>query len=656
MDGPYRVTKMATQPHKQYRLAEFELEPETLRLTTNGSPIPLTHKPFQVLVYLIEHRERVVARRELLETFWQGKDVYEESLTKCVGAIRKALNDTTDNPRFIVTHWAEGYRFIGEVEEAVIESEIQRVRSLRITVEDEGKLAAGAEKTIVLPVRAGRSKLWPLLAALTVIAITASALGSWYGMRRTGETVAGSAGPVRSIAVLPFKNQTGQAENDYLSDGITESVIASLSQINNLKVIARGSVFSFKEKEVDPVEVGRQLNVAAVMMGSVRSNGNTVRISTSLVSAHDGTVIWASETANRSLKDVFDLQDEVTRNTLAALRVKLTSDGERHLAKRYTNNAEAYQLYLKGRYHWEKFIPRDVEKSIEYFQQAINLDPNFALAFTGLADAFFALNGLGVAAPNDVMPKAKAAAARALEIDETLAEGHTSLGVIKDTYDWDFAGAEREFKRAIELNPNSSTGHYLYAKFLPDIRNSFEESINEFHKALEIDPFSVGVNKDLGETLYYARRYDEAIEQFERTLEIEPNHTLSHFWLTRAYEAKGDYNLAFDEIIKRQISAGFSAKEIQATRETYARHGWKGFWQKQLELAKRQAKNGYYEPYFIVWMYVRLGQRDQALNWLEKAFESRSSWMPTIKFDPLLDDLRSEPRFQDMLRRVRPTQ
>lgn len=641
---------MVAPLQKRYRLGDFELEPDTLRLTFQGTSVPLTHKPFQVLIYLIEHRARVVARRELLETFWQGHDVYEESLTKCVGAIRKALNDTIENPRFIVTHWAEGYRFIGQVEEAVIDSEIQITRGLRITVDEED-----LPKPIILPegsIRQNRR----LVFTLTVTVIMVASLGTWYGLRRSAMTATGSSAPVRSVAVLPFKNQTGQAENDYLSDGFTESLIASLSRVSDLKVIARGSVFSFKEKEVDPVEVGRQLNVAAVIMGSVRSNGDTVRISTRLVSAQDGTVIWASETANRSLKDVFALQDEVTRNALAALHVKLTSDGERHLTKRYSNNAEAYQLYLKGRYHWEKFISKDIEKSIEYFQQAIKLDPNFALAFAGLADAYFALSAVGAAAPNDVMPKAKAAAARALEIDDTLAEAHTSLGVIKDTYDWDFAGAEREFKRAIELNPGSSTGHYLYAKFLPDIQNSFDDSIEEFQKALEIDPFSVGVNKDYGETLYYSRRYDEAIEQFKKTLIIEPNHATSHWWLARVYEVKGDYDSAFEEIVKQRISVGAPPKEIEARKETYAKFGWKGYWQRQLEAIRQREERVYIEPYFMVCNYLRTGQKDQALVWLEKALESRSGWIPTIKFDPLLDDLRSEPRFQNLMREVRPTQ
>lgn len=647
---------MVAPIQKRYRLGDFELEPDTLRLTFQGTSVPLTHKPFQVLIYLIEHRERVVARRELLETFWQGHDVYEESLTKCVGAIRKALNDTTENPRFIVTHWAEGYRFIGQVEESVIDSEIHRIRGLRITVDEENQPTTSVGKPILLPERSIRWKRWRVFTPLALTAILVTALGAWFGIRRSAIIATGPSAPVRSIAVLPFKNQTGQAENDYLSDGITESLIGSLSQISNLKVIARGSVLSLKEKEVDPVEVGRRLNVAAVMIGSIRSNGDTVRISTRLTSAQDGSVIWASETENRSLKDVFVLQDEVTRNTLAALRIKLTSESERHLAKRPTNNAEAYQLYLKGRYHWEKYIPKDIEKSIEYFQQAIILDPNFALAFAGLSDAYFALSGVGAAAPHDVMPKAKAAAARAMEIDETLAEAHTSLGVIKDFYDWDFPGAEREFKRAIELNPNSSTAHHLYAKFLPDLQDSFDESIKEFQKALEIDPFSVGVNKDFGETLYYARRYDEAIEQFKRTLILEPNHAPAHSWLARVYEMKGDYDSAFEEIVKHRISGGATPKEIEARKETYAKFGWKGYCQKQIELIGQRDKKRYIEPYFVVWAYVRVGDKDQALDWLEKAFESRSGWIPTIKFDPLLDDLRSEPRFQNLMRKVRPTQ
>jgi TolB-like protein/Tfp pilus assembly protein PilF len=519
-------------------------------------------------------------------------------------------------------------------------------------VDEEDQPATSITKSVLLPERSIEWRRWRIFALLALTAILLTALGGWYALRHSAIKASDSSAPVRSVAVLPFKNQTGQPENDYLSDGITESLIASLSRISDLKVISRGSVFSFKEKEVDPVEVGRELNVAAVMMGSIRSNGEMVRISTRLVNTQDGSVIWASETANRSLKDVFDLQDEVTRSTFAALRVKLTSESEQQLAKRYTNNAEAYHLYLKGRYHWEKFIPNDVERSIEYFQQAINLDPNFALAFTGLADAYFALNGLGVAAPNDVMPKAKSAAARALEIDETLAEAHTSLGVIKDIYDWDFAGAEREFKRAIELNPNSSTGHYLYAKFLPDLQNSLDNSIKEFQKALEIDPFSVGVNKDFGEALFYARRYDEAIEQFKKTLILEPNHAISHSWLARVYEVKGDYDLAFEEIVKHRVAGGASPKEIEARKETYAQFGWKGYCRKQIELLKQRDEKRYIEPYFVVWAYLRVGDKDQALVWLEKAFESRSGWLPTIKFDPLLDDLRSEPRFQNLVRRV----
>jgi TolB-like protein/DNA-binding winged helix-turn-helix (wHTH) protein len=630
----------SAQSKETYSWADFRLEPATLCLTLKGTSVALTHKPFLVLVYLIEHRERVVTRRELLETFWQGHDVYEESLTKCVGAIRKALNDTTDNPRFIVTHWAEGYRFIGKIEEAVPDS--------------EDLVSARVEKPIHPSERSSPEKRRSVFAALSLAVIACAALGVWYALRNSARTRVSSPPTVQSIAVLPLKNETGTAENDYVSDGITESLIASLSQIEGLKVIARGSVFNFKEKAMDPVEVGRQLNVAAVMMGSIRSNGDTVRISTRLVSAADGSVIWASETADRSLKDVFELQDEVTRNTLASLRVKLSSSGERYLAKRYTNSAEAYQLYLKGRYHWEKYIPRDVEKSIEYYQQAINLDPNFALAFAGLSDAYFALSGVGAAAPNDVMPKAKAAALRAIEIDETLAEAHTSLGVVKDFYDWDFANAEREFRRAIELNPNSPTAHHLYAKFLPDLKDNFDDSISEFQKALEIDPFSVAVNKDFGETLYYARRYDQAIEQFNKTLLLEPNYPLSHSWLARVYEAKGDHDSSFQEILNHRISSGASPKEIELRKETYAKSGWKGYWQKQIELFNQRDETRYIEPYFIAWIYLRVGDKDQALVWLDKAFESRSGWIPTIKFDPLLDDLRSEPRFQDLVRRVRP--
>jgi len=306
--------------------------------------------------------------------------------------------------------------------------------------------------------------------------------------------------------------------NRGVADGMTESLITSLSKIEGLKVISSSSVFHFKGQQIDPREVGRQLNVGAVLEGTVRKDQDSIRVAVRLVSADDGQVLWVSDTNDKALRDIFGLQDEIARNVVARLSIKLNQESAQRLTRRYTDNVEAYQLYLRGRYHWDKFTVPDIKRSIDYFQQAINLDPKYPLPYAGLADAYCMLNGLGAASPDEVIPKAKEAVAHALELDDALPEAHTSAGVVKDFYDWDFAGAEREFKRAIEINPNSSTAHELYGKVLPDMRGGFDEAFVEVKHALDLDPFSVSISETLGELLFYSRQYDLAIAQWQKTL------------------------------------------------------------------------------------------------------------------------------------------
>lgn len=663
---------MALEVHHSYSLGDFELDPEALSLKRDGVPIHLTRKPFQVLVYLLENRDRVVSRHELLNKFWDGFDTNEEALSRCVSTIRTRLGDTEKPARYVETYWGEGYRYVGPLElrratpdGTLVEFEETRGISLTAEEEREAKLLESTEEFEALPTpvapatslpKFGRRRRAFVLAALVLAAaglLIAALVGAplLFLFRRPASQ--SQRALIRSVAVLPLRNTSGDPANEYFSDGMTESLVAALSRIEGLKVISRGSVQRYKGREVDPREAGRQLGVAAVLEGSVWKDGERVRVTVQLVSASDGQVVWSGGPFDRALGDIFALQDELARKVVTGLRLKLGTDVP--LAKPGTHNVEAYQLYLRGRYHWDKMTVPDVRKSVEYFQRAINLDPNYAQAYTGLADAYSFLNGLGVAPPNEVMPMAKAAVARALELDDKLAEAYTARGLIKHFYDWDFAGGDRDFERAIELNPNSATAHHLYGKNLPDTLR-FEKAFEEFNRALELDPYSVGINKDLGETFYYARQYDRAIAQFQKALELEPNYSMAYFWLARVYLVLGQHEQSVEAFLKGFTFGGAAPETVAALEEAYARAGWQGYLKRWLAIRQERLQKGYVDPYRFVELYAALGEKEQTLVWLEKAYESRSSWIATIKSDPILDNLRSEPRFQNLLQRVESAQ
>ena len=652
---------MAVDVRRIYTLGEFELEPDALRLTRGGAPVHLTRKPFQVLVYLVEHRDRVVSRNELLERFWDGYETNEEALSRCVSTIRTRLGDTEKPARFIETYWGEGYRYVGPLEARLVQPqatlvEAEETRGVRVVVveEHDSETVPSHEKVGGLPTRVAPPPVPKFgstrtLATAACLAVIVSA-GVFFLLSRPADPA--RPAPIRSVAVLPLRNTSGDPANEYFSDGMTESLIAALSRIDGLKVISRGSVFRYKGKEADPREAGKQLSVASVLEGSVWKDGERVRVSLQLVETSGGQVVWAGEPFDRPLRDIFALQDDLARKVSAGLRLKL--GGGDQLARAGTSNVEAYQLYLRGRYHLDKWTSPDTQKSVEYFQRAITLDPHYAQAYTGLADAYSVLNGLGVAPPTEVMPKAKAAVARALELDDTLAEAYTTRGLIKHFYDWDFAGGDSDFERAIGLNPNSATAHHLYGKNLPNTLR-FDKAIEEFTRALELDPYSVGVNKDFGEILYYARQYDRAVAQFQKALELEPNYPTAYFWLARVYSVRGLHEQAVAANQKSLTFHGYKPETVVSMAEAYAASGWAGYLQRWISLRKERAQTSYVEPYRFVELYTALEEKEQALLWLERAYVSRSSWIPTIKYDPRLDALRSDPRFQDLLRRVENT-
>ena len=651
---------MIGQLHKRYLLGEYRLEPDKRLLSRGGRPVPLTEKPFQVLLYLIEHRDRYVSRAELLDSFWDGCDVYDDALRKCIGAIRKALEDQPESSRFVKTRWGGGYRYIGPLEEHLVHEEtggveIERTRGVQVVVEEEEtQFGAAADerqtthRALVhgLP-HAFRRHTKVTASALVLLAV---AIGAAVLVRYRGQSAATEShpAPIRSIAVLPLRNLTGNPADEYLSDGITESLITALSKVEGLKVISRSSVFALKNRDLDPREVGRLLGVAAVLEGGVRQGVEQVHVDVRLVSALDGEVLWASDASDRANGDIFVVQDELARNVANGLRIKLSGQGGQRLAKRYTENVEAFQAYLKGRYFLNKRTPEGITKSIEYFRRAIEVDPNYALAYAGLAEGYDKAYWFMELHPKEVMAKQKEAAARAVQLDDSLAEAHVALATVYAN-GWDLLSAARELERAIELDPGNVDAHHNYAYRLIDLMRP-DEAVAEIKRAHELDPLSVVMNIDVGEILLLARRYDEAIEALRHALEMDPHRANAHWDLAQAYAGKGMYAEAVAEHLEEFTLKGESPQAIAALKEAYTAAGWRGFWQKRL--TQLSSKHNHVEPTMIALIYTDLGDKNQAFAWLEKAFQNRSPYLVGLKSSARLDLLRSDPRYDDLLRRV----
>jgi serine/threonine-protein kinase len=487
---------------------------------------------------------------------------------------------------------------------------------------------------------------------LAILLLAAIGFGVWFFGNRQA-----NLSNIESIAVLPFVNESGNADNEYLSDGMTETLISSLSQLPKLSVKARSSVFRFKGKDINPQIVANELSVQAVLLGRVIQRGEQLTLRLELVDARNENVIW-SEQYNRKQADLVSLQTEIARDVSNKLKTKLSGADKQKLSKNYTENTEAYQLYLKGRYHWNKRTAADIRKSVDYFQQAIDKDPTYALAYAGLADAYILVANYTNTSPHDAYPKARAAAMKALEIDETLAEAHAALASVNDEYLWNFAEAEKEYKRAIELNPNYATARQWYAEYLL-VMGRNEEATREIKRAQELDPLSLIINAIVGYTYMENRQYDQAIEQLRKTVEMDQNFPRARLYLALTYERKGMFEEAISEYEKHSILNGTSpeeaAKEAAALREAYKKSGANGYWRKQIKIyEKNRASRSDFllTPLSIIAsIYAQLGEKEQALALLEKAYEKREMDVTALK-SPIYDPIRTDPRFQDLMRRV----
>jgi serine/threonine protein kinase/Flp pilus assembly protein TadD len=488
-----------------------------------------------------------------------------------------------------------------------------------------------------------------LAAIAALLALTVGIAALYYFTRGNVSNKLTNNDTIDSIAVLPLINAAQDPNAEYLSDGITESLINRLSQLSGLKVMSSSSVARYKGKEQDAQKIGNELSVRAVLTGNVKQIGDQLVINVSLDGAKDNRHIWGEQYV-RKFADVLAIQNEIAQEVSTNLRLQLTGADKQQLAKRYTDNVAAYQLYLKGMYEWNKHTQEDLQKSIQYFNQAIELDPNYALAYVGLCASYGVL-GNNYLPPNEAYPKAKAYAAKALALDATLAEAHSSMGANRLYYDWNWAEAQSEFKRAQTLDPNNAGAHHLYADSL-EIMGRFDETKVERKRALELDSLSPIFNMAAGATFYFARQNDEAIAQYQKTIDLEPRFVDTYFYLGQAYEQKKLYAQAIAAYQKGISQAERSPFLIAALGHAYALSGDRDKANKALDELREMSRRSYVSPYLFAVVYVGLGDKEQAFASLDKAVQDRSFFLIWLKVEPLFDPLRADPRFQDLLQRI----
>ena len=657
---------VSQQNEVSYQFDAFELDPVRRVLLRDGKAIALKPKVFETLLVLVRNSGRVMDKDELMQQVWPDTVVEEVNLAHNISMLRKALGQKVDENRFIITVPGRGYGFVAEVKEiqrnalVATVSEYELTRS-RLVVEEETDLPRAFETyvdgadTRLLPARKAKGKVARALGRKGFV--FAAALAGVAMVIALGLLVSNSRAPqpqplaqIKSIAVLPFKPLVAESRDESLEMGMADTLIARLSNIRDINVRPVSSVRKYAGIEQDAVAAGREQKVDAVLDGQIQKSGEKIRVTVRLVRVVDGASIWGSQ-FDEKVTDIFRVQDSISERVAGVLALKLTGEEKERLAKSYTDNTEAYQLYLMGRYHVNRLTDEGFLKSLEYFQQAIEKDPNFALAHAGLAGSYNALAGFNVRPPKEVYPKARSAVLTALNLDPLLAQAHTELAMVNLTFDWDWTAAEREFKRAIELSPSDSDAHYYYSFYLT-FMGQFDYAISEMRKAQELDPVSLVKLTGLAQVLLIARRYDEALEQCRKALEMDPNLGFAHWLRGLAYTYKGAYEPAIRALQKSIPLSGDSADEPASLAHAYALAGKTTEAQKILEELKQQAKRKFISPGAIADLYGALGDKDQAFALLDKAVEERDNMVILLKVEPMFDPLRPDPRFASLLRRV----
>jgi len=631
----------------------LELDRNSYELRRAGRALKVERIPLDILFLLVERRGQLVSREEIIAKIW-GKDVFVDTDSSINGAIRKirqALKDDPESPVFVQTVTGKGYRFIAAVTEsegAGSESVAKQIEPSKTILQDESAPPAiRQERRVSLA-----AWFWIVfLATLFVVVVLAASI---YRFRSKSTLQTTGTESRVMLAVLPFANLSNDPAQEYFSDGLTEETITDLGELNpeRLGVIARTSAASYKHTNKTIAQIGRELGVDYILEGSVRRENGVVRISAQLIRVTDQVHLWAHN-YDRETGGLLALQNELGRAIAQQVQVKLAPPSGGGSTNKYTPNPEAYELYVKGRFYLNQRTYAEIDKSTEYFQRCIEKDPGFALGYAGLADSYLANS---IRSLQDFDPKAKAAASRALELDGDLAEAHAALGAEKADFEYDWQGAEQEFKRALELNPNYAEGHFRYAlSYLMPLGQS-DNAIAEMKKALQLDPFSPIYNTVFGLAYFYARRYDQAQEQFKKAIELNPDFFVTHYHLAWLHSQSGQYENAISELTRGRLLSGddrtvkAAAPDEVALRKALAAEGARGFWQQLLRSNEKLAAN--IGEFDVPQIYARLGDNQKALEWLDRNYAERRALGTLLNVDPAFDSLRSDQRFGDLVRRM----
>jgi len=633
-------------PNSGVRFGTYEVSLQSGEVRKAGLKIRVQQQPMKLLETLLERPGEVVTREELRSRVWPNESFgdFDQALNIAIAKLRSALGDSAENPRFIETLPKRGYRFIADVSVADADGRPKRPTS---GVEDlPGKDPGHKLHDAALAVEPKR-RLWPLRRIIVAFALVLSLpiLSVWL-FRPRGRAPTG----IRSLAVLPLDNLSADPSQNYFADGMTDELITDLAQISALRVISRTSVMVYKGARKPLPQIARELNVDAVVEGTVLRSGDQVRITAQLIEASKDKHLW-SQSYEGELRDTLALQNRVARAIADQIRINLTPQEQAALKDVKVVNPEAYESSLKGRYFWNKRTADGLKAALAYFKQAIEEDPKYARAYSGLADTY-ALMGdwqYAVIPPKEAFPKAKVAALKALEEDSALGEAHNSLAFVLDGFDWDFDSAGKEFQRAIELNPSYATAHHWYAWHL-SLLGRHDDAIAEMRKAESLDPLSLIINADLAEILVLAHSYDESIRQSRKTIDMDPNFALAHNQLALAYLQKHMYDEAVAELQKAVQLSGDSPTCVANLARAYAASGKRSEAVKLLSDLKKRSIPGYSNASEIATIYASLGETDQAMTWLEKGYHERFN--PSVLLRPGFDSLRSDSRFQDLIRRI----
>ena len=655
---------------------DFALDLRPRRLRRGSHVFKLERIPLEILVLLLEHRGEIVSRDEIVARIW-GNDVFLDTDNSIRGAIRKvrqALKDDPETPRFIQTVTGRGYRFIAPIispqeehtteplkpEASVVSTGTQSFSrepdswpqggSLGLMDQEQERTAgqvAGTETARGQVRRHARTWVFVGLASLALVSILSlREFWSWRGSRVPAvfqrKTV---------LAVLPFDNLSRDPDQEFFSEGLTEEMIAQLGKLNRdrLKVVARSSVAKYKGSTLAAREIGKELNADYLVQGSIRRSSDRIRITVQLIKARDQIDVW-TESYDRELKDVLAVQDSVVRSIASEIHIALTEEQEERLATPRQISPEAYEAYLKGRYYWNKRTGESMQKAEQYFEQAIDRDPTYASAYSGLADCNSGLTWHGFKSPAEALPKAYAAARKALEINPESAEAHASLGLAM-SHRWDWTGAEAEFSRALQLDPQYANAHHWYGDYL-SIRGRNGEALAEAKHALELDPLNLMISTWVGLRYYMARDYSRAIDQNRNSVELDPNFAAAHLLLGEDYRGAGLHSEAVNELKKAASLSGDSPLYTAQVAVALAVEGRSGEALRIAHELEAISRKRYVSPYGLAQIYAALNKNEDTFKWLQAAYEDHAVWMGYLAVDPIFDRYRSDERFKDLLRRV----